>query len=747
MLDFEEGKTTATILGYIDGLPEQFRKPIEDTWERVLGVPYSEARDKLVGMMSQAGEDMAAASLARRRLEGWVRDSIEASRKPLVDDLDPRTLGYMQNLWKRLLVSHPATTSVNVQGWGVASIARMSSDIVQGLMTTVYDPTTGSRMLKHSFLDKPRLYADMWGTKEMWDDVMVNLMPKWARDQLTRETFGGVANKSPANLYNMPNNFLVRSAEKYADVAARVSFVNAQDSWTRAVSGLQELERQIYIGTGRRLEDIISSGDTHLITDDMWTRVVKTSLEDTFSMDYSKGKSFGGTLARTVQTISNAPGLGFVFPFGKFMANTVAFTWKHSPFGAWDFAKYLMKARKLERLGRTSAYVDLDAVGREIADSHYTATKALADATIGTVAFLTLGQYSYEQMQQGFDWNQLENPTGDIMDRTNLAPLSQYLLGGRIGAMLWNEEAPSKEMWKEISKLLAGGEFADLGNAEGFKTMREFATWMGSDEEGAAPARENFYNQLIKTVTEIGAGFTRPLDFPNKYFQTTNEIYGRSEGNVQIDRRMAREPGEVAFQNLARYVDQAFAPFTDEGMIGVAARSASRPEGDIKDPSTLATLTGMRFDHPMNWTDMALGMIGMPNFTIDSRTAVPEYDRFINEQIAPLLNMRMKELLATPVFKEASIERKRALVSQSISAVKDMVMTEVENHNFGVDPLMYDMRRVFSTYPKADQKEALEAFGMSGTNLRDLTLEQLYLLNEYLDFSRKQYRDFIGAFE
>ena len=198
---------------------------------------------------------------------------------------------------------------------------------------------------------------------------------------------------------------------------------------------------------------------------------------------------------------------------------------------------------------------------------------------------------------------------------------------------------------------------------------------------------------------------------------------------------------------MSRYMDQVFAPFTEDGVVGTPARSMSRPEGDIKNPNTTASLYGIKEDFPMNYTNKALGMVGLPEFKIDSRTAIPEFDRMINEVVAPLLNERFKTILQTVDFKKASQERKLDIVKSTVSQVKNAVIDDIDKGYRGTNDITLNLRRSFSTLPKVERDEALEVFDLQGTDPRDLTEYQLILLDEYMKMSRGQYKNYLNSFE
>lgn len=725
-IDFSEGKVANEVLGYIDSpsLPQAARDAIVQPWEQATGIPWNEAKDKLVSALAESGRELNTIMRAKMALSD---KQIQAARmkNPLqVKDMGPEWLGYMQSVWKRLLVSHPATSAVNVMGWMAANTLRAPSDVLQALFTASYKPREGMRMLKASVWDKSVLYSDLIGTKEMWESVAKELAPTWYVNAIQRETFGGVAAKNPAQLHRIPESSVVKGIEGTADMAARLTLVNAQDEWTRAISGMVELDRQIRRHTGKSYAQLVRDGEEELLKDadwagEAWARSLESALKDTFSYDYSLGKAYGfNHVARVMQEISNTPGLGFVFPFGKFVANAIAYTARHSPLGLIDAAKHFMKKEG------------------------YEGTKALADASIGMTAIGMLGKYSYEKMQEGFSWDQIENSNSDVVAITNLAPVSQLTLLGRMYEMAWvnGEEIPA-EMIAAFAEQLGVAPLADVGTSEFVKIIKGTFDYLGANsDEMAQAAKQTVLTSTMKVAGAITSGFTRPID-------PINDAVGVATGNnIQIDRRMAKSPEETFLLELTRYTDQMLAPILGEGeppTMAPPARGIARPEGDIVDPNSFAGMTGLKRSQPLSWTDKALGMVNLPTFKQETRSAIPEFDNFIFGEMAPRLDQKMKELLASDFFKKSSRETKRALVKKTISEVKEQVLDEVEEGTLGKDPYLFNERRKFMTNDKVERREALAALDLEDFNPRELSYEQLVELNEYMEMYREESKDFI----
>ena len=87
----------------------------------------TELRDLLAKDISEAGKTLAVMSQARRLIDGGIVAAGDKNKRTMEDDIEDAVkevekmkksepLKYGQSVWKRLLVSSPATTMINVAG-------------------------------------------------------------------------------------------------------------------------------------------------------------------------------------------------------------------------------------------------------------------------------------------------------------------------------------------------------------------------------------------------------------------------------------------------------------------------------------------------------------------------------------------------------------------------------------------------------------------------------------------------------
>lgn len=724
---FDEGETISGFVNYLKNMPQPILDPIKNAWEANINVPWEQGLDHLIRAAQDTGRTQYKFSRVNKELQEWVTNSITAQQKQDAKK-NPEYLRYIQSLWKRAVVSAIPTTSVNVQGWGVASAMRAADDLTeiftrptmgavisafQGSPTALKKGLTDSKAIAENMAFRARVFMDPFASKDVWDAAWENA-PKNIKNLVSRDTFGGVATNNPAQQFHMPDNKFFNSVETISELGSKLTAIDLQDRYTRAISGIIEMDKQSRLAFGKSYTQLVRDGEAYKFTDEMYSNVARTALEDTFSFDYAKGKDVLNRMARLVQTASDTPIVGFALPFGKFMNNIVAFSASHSPLGAWEVGKQMLK-------GNTDD-----------------ATTALSKAIAGSAIMGTIGYESYKSMKENGDqWYEM----GD-RDVSNLAPIAQQAIVGRMFWMGVNGDSIPLEMVTEAAKQLAVGEYAGAVGAP--KALTEFVnSWRDADESGRA-AFDTMWQEMAKTIGSIGAGFTRPLD-------TVNDVVFGQDQNTLLDRRMARSPKERFVLELTRYVDNIVAPIIGPEeyapKMGATARQASRPEGDINSPNPFSEQLGAKLLQTKNYTDYMLGTVNLPPFKIDSRTAIPEFDRIINEQMAPELNERARVLLKTPAWKTATQAGRLTLAKNLVSKVKEDVITRIESMELGYDPAVQNQRRLFSTKESALRAEAKKAFGWQDIPDRELSWKQIESLNIYIQDKKDNNKIIIDAIE
>lgn len=680
----------------------------------------------------QFAKDFANMSAANRQVdEDIIRETADILDLPPGIANHPQTIKYIQSVWRRLLVSHPGTTALNVLGWSQAYGART---LAEAMHATVLGGTgalgkmagakwgdkavSRSRALFQNQIFKLKMLLDPFSTIEGFLEMTEKLPNKMHRNTV-KAYFGGVDAQGAAEIYKMnPKSNIIKGTEAITDVAAKMSLIQVQDVLTKSFSGIAELDKLSRLYYNRGLDDLLEKGEANLLTDEMWGTAIQAMLKDTFSVDHTRGKGWANQIAGVVENISNAPGIGFLFPFGRFMNNNLAFIYEYSPLALAPIAVKIAKSG-----------------GKDL--GKFSIQEKITRASVGTVALATLWAGAEDAMQKGEQWYEVEAGTGEKVTKQNIAPENVYRIVARMIALYTKGEGIPEEMWSELGQILGPGQWTR--QLEGKNPLTELVQYMST----ATPEDQGEVLNLVTTIAKpfagIAAGFTRPLDFPNKLMGMA------THGDVMIDRRQATSVGDTMKQELTRYTNNLFAPFiadneAEDGtpVIGTPKRAATRPEGDIRDPNPYSSLFSRKEQPPANSIDILLGMVNYPPFLMDQRSAVPAFDHFVNEEVAPILNARAAQALRDPIFKAKPQNEKLAYVKDMLRSVRKEVIQNLGNGYTGgpQDRVNYE-RNKWSHLPLAKRKMAKQHYGITAKDT-DLSLIQLEILKEYI----KNYDDF-----
>jgi hypothetical protein len=760
-IDLGDGvRFTEQIANFARDLPQKtlddFNKILKPT-----GVKFGQFLDQMAVAESTSAQALNRASRAKKYATNFANLSAANTQldrdiyKGMKDSLDlpeeeyvgPQYARYAASLWRRMLVSHPGTTALNVIGWTQAFGAKSIAEMIHGgtLGTTgfigrMFNKQWGdkqlarSRALFQNQIYKTKMLLDPYSTVDGFLD-MVDKLPEKMRKQIDRSYFGGVDGTTSTDIYHMnPNNFFVKNAERVSDIASTATFVKAQDVVTKSFSAVADLDRLSRLHYGRGIDDLMAKGDSKLLTEEMWETAIHNMLKDTFSIDHTRAKGTLNMFARIVEQISNAPYVGFLFPFGRFMNNALGFMMEYSPLGLFSVAS---------KVYNNKAFT-------------YNAQEKLARAVVGTTALYGLFKTSQGHEQQGLQWNQVEDSTGDITNKSNTAPESMYRIVAKMSELYARGEGIPMEMWKELGNVLGPGQWSrqlTQGNALN-EIIAAMSSSAFSDEDRAEVMgvvdtllkgdMSPVVQGLVKTGAGIASGYTRPLDVFNKL------IGMGQENDPMIDRRMASTLSETMTQELTRYTNSLFSPFlgdqeTENGVpvIGTPKRAATRPEGDIHDPNPFSTLFARREEPAFNNIDRVLGMVNLPPFIMDKRSAIPELDHFVNKEVAPILNRRAKNLLENAQWRNAPQYEKVNQVRQMLLDVREEVIQNLRTGTIGGPQVRLNDERSkwTASYSLSEREMARRELGIT-TPDRELSKMQLEVMKEYIK-NRKEYLDYI----
>ena len=618
---------------------------------------------------------------------------------------------YVQNIWKRLLVSAPATTAANVFGFGQYYLANSVAEVLQGGMYMLGGDTQKASAL---FRIQGRKFLNLLDPYSTLDNYKELLKTDDRLGMILKETLAGGIEKTAKRFDFDPEGKAFQRTEFGVNLAQTISLVNLQDSLTKSQMFMTSIDKYLRLNKGKTFQETLESGNLLDIDEDVMNRALSDTLKSVFAKDYTKSKSFGGIagrLAGFVEGASNTPGIGFILPFGRFMNNVMATAYQWNPVtGGMESAVALMQGRKMD------------------------AMEAFSRATVGGAAIFSSVFFQQEQQKKGYNWNELETGTGEVLDITNTFPLSLLMIAGRIGARMSNGETVDKDLVLAFNQQIAIGQAAtdvQFGN----DITRMLTLFFNGDP--------NFTGRLptaieagMSSLGNVGAGFTRPLSLLNTLTGYAIQETTPYDVTPLVDRRLARGGFEKFSLNSSRYVDNIIEGILSvvngkTTLIGEEKRVASR-EGSIFDPSPYRSATGQRVKQPRTFANIVFGMVDKPEWKTGMYTGVPEFDNFANQVLAPIIESEAELLLKDERFVKGNSDYKRKRVNKMMQDVKGAMtkyLTVVPETEGG---LLYRKKKL-DTKPKADLKRAREITEID-SSIIDMTEHEVAQFEAALDY-------------
>ena len=685
-----------------------------------------ELGDIIAATTSSAGSTLSVMASVRRATDAGVVSGNEIlaqtlASKEVRDTLDSENIltkkakvgAYAQNIWKRLLVSSPATTAANVAGFAQFYAGQGVADLFasgQLGIAAVGAASIGNTKLSKELFRQSRVYRDIqtqkmknfvdpMSTYESFMGLMDELGDNKEVKSLLFETIGGGVERT-AQRYGMSvDGGVLQKSEIFADAAMTITGVRVQDVFTKSQMFMSELDKYIRLKhKDTTLIDVMKSGDLTKIDDDVIGGAVDTTLRSVFSKDYTTDDQYLGFAAKFVEQASNTPLLGTVIPFGRFMNNVVATAYQWSPLS------FVGAAGKIAKSG-----------------GDIKANEALARSLVGSTALVMAMQMDDERQKKGLSVNEIEL-SGTIVDVRNVFPFSLFLAVGR-GANLSikkNEPIPS-ELREEILNQLAIGQVArDAQFGNDLFNVFDFFTGSGD--------RRSELDALYKSMGNIAAGATRPLDAINR------SVGFLADNDVAKDVRQA-DGAAVFTQASTKYFDNILEVLIGESetLTGENLRVSSR-EGDIYDANPLARILGLNIKRGKTATEQAYTMTELQSWKQDQRSQIPMYDRIFNETLAPVLEKRMQRLIQSKRFKEGDLEYKRGRVKHVLKEARDDIRKhmDIPNASGYMDQQRYRASTKGTKLQQAKAMKYMKSLGVS-VDLKDFNFRELKTYESYID--------------
>lgn len=745
----QDERVVQQMITFVDQLPEDMRVNLDDAFTRQFGegVTLSNMKESLSATVSQMGSTFQAIQESGRLLSESVARKTRASELIKAGKKEPieapiakinDVMHYTQNAWKRALVSHPATTAVNVMGWAQATGARQLALMTSG---AYYGVTGWAAKLASPFSATAKTLSDAHLTKakntfkayaytlntllhpfatrdefEMlingWDTVYrsagkgdkvihTEAVPKKFATQLDRASYSQTAGVGKTRIEDS-DSLVVRGIERYLDGAQAMSLVRFQDSITKSISFMEALNTSLLRRTGKGYSETVAQGGTHAIPEEAWEEATRFALRDVMSADYTKGpKTFFSTFANTIETVSNNSLLGWFMPFGRFMNNALAFTYQYSPIGM------------LRVLGKhpNESTVDI-----------------LSQAAVGSAALYFAFAREQAKAEKGIPWYVEEGNDGVQYDFTNLAPGAAFSLMGRIIHHINQGDNPvDKDVVKDLlmqlgsASVLATMSKADEGLTD--KLINMFNVLAGEDSNHIGVVQGTLLG-LAQAGAGIFAGFTRPLE------PFSSIAAGSSErGQLYID-RAGLEGMDSVKSEATRYVDGLLAPFLEEST-RPPRYDAINPRGH-KDPNPMGRLLGLRQAPAQTDAERMFAEAFFPEWKANQKSNVAALDSVVNEKVQTLMEIRATRLRNSSAWQKGDLSTRRKLVTDLLKSVREETVQWATQDDMS-DAALYKLQDTYSRRPADLRKRAQEAYGIDKP-FKELSAREIMELTEYMDY-------------
>lgn len=757
----KDEKVTDVLTSFIDYLPKKDLDEINNSLKAqglLLGDTVNTSAtvgDLLAGKSSLAGQALSVMGSAKQAINGTLlvgRDALDKVVKE-VDDVTEGALAktqttqgisYIQNIWRRLLVSSPATTAVNVFGFSQYAVGQTVVDLFssgQYAMAAAFTKgATRKEMLRKSrvYIDvqaqKMKNFLDPYATMSAYKSVL-ELDPKATK--VLFDSLAGSGIERSAKRYGIdPSNSFAKNAERLADAANLLTGVRIQDSYTKSQMFMAELDKAIRLNTGSTFAEVARKGDLDVIDGKYVSDSISTTLKSVFSKDYTIPET-GGIMAepaKLIEGITRAPLLGLALPFGRFFNNVIATHYQWGPMPFVPIAARILK-NSVTKAGRAK-------IGAEL-----TTDQAFAKAVVGTGALVGMMQYDKHKSEQGLGTFEVQLGSS-VINAKYIFPFSLYLASARlINNMMSDEPVPSEAMKDYAEQIGIANLSKNLETGTEIRAVMDTIT-NTEDPQAMKIARDLF---AVK-FGNVAAGFTRPLDAIN---QAVGAIAGTDAAK---DVRLADGAIAMGTQKATRYVDNIVelvsdsidkvtgakeSPIIDKYITGVKLKSASRPGDVLPSDNFLAKIAGIKIVPSTTETEELFTLTHLETFKMQGRTNVAEYDDYTRKFLQPLFEKQSEVLRNSDAFKRASLTQKREIIKAKLKQIKASIAAYAKNDFKRIDGdsgFKMQMTNTALGVEKGVKQDVIKAMKQYGyeTDIRKMSVQELHWFLVYTKIRKDQ---------
>jgi len=616
-----------------------------------------------------------------------------------------------QNRLIRLLVSNPSTSALNMIGWGanagintVSDMALMTVHAGRGTLAKAIGMEKAgeksykiARSLLESNYFRMRLLLDPDMTHAAFESALTRNSK--ALQTLASTLPGGIDNvtKLVTDGKFTPNQKLIgQKAEDAVDFIQMLSFVKAQDNFTKSQEFVFQMDKQLRLVTGKgwsefyNWEDAAKFMSTKAYTE-IETKAVNRTLENIFSKSY-KDSGLVGEVAGVIEDARNIPGIGLLVPFGRFFNNTV------------DFG---LQASGLAIAGKAAGKYSDKAYGELF-------TKATVSWSLASL----MVQQEREDRKAGLGLYQ-SSVGGEVVTRQYDYPVSAFKAAARMASYWADGEEPPAEVLQQVAKdFTLQGLLRNLDKTQQDVTGIFFYMFQGDMKES--------WRAFGKSFGGIGS---QVLSSGSRFIEPVNTLAGIASG--QQARPIDRYQGNKFYNDSTRYIDNILPLFLGESVRGETLKQAAIGEADITSTKTL----GVR---PIRLTDTqrVMNMLGYETFKLNAaskiRMQAPEAANEYNGILFDIIEAKSSALMDSKAFRNEPLERQRLyweteILPEAKELAKSFLYLQYSGPLDTID-LQYELSNKYNN-KKIDS--AVEELNFDG-DIGDMTRAELYVLKEYL---------------
>jgi len=693
---------------------------------------------------------------------------------------------WLQNVWRRTVVSALQTSVLNVKGFKAATAINAFADISLipiEYTNSLYKLARGDREgalrsfrrttdIRQNQIERLRNFLDPNATKEMFEDLMK--IDKRSAKILDRAISGGLEGTKDieelAKKFDLdPNNPAFRTVEGYANVAQKIMLVDTVDKFMKSQAYLGNLDMAIRENISgmnfRKMSQLSQKELTKMLVSEEFTdatiQATNLTLSDIFSKSYKYIGKEGGNkpltqLAGFIEDIGNIPILGTAFPFGKFFNNTVALTYDVMGGGniaaIMELAKtgavsYGTKRRAAKGLigGGGFGLMFTDPLGLSTTDKEDDSAIGLIDqVTVGAMIYTGLNfslERDREKQRLGLSWNEELKSNGSIVDITYDFPASQYALTARVlNTVKESKENLPKELVGAMSEQLLFGQLQrNLGKYGNIGPM--IGEIYNAIFEGDFTSWDKSWQLMLRgpgsLISGSISGILRPVD-------PINRLAGYYLG-TESEAKDAKQTNTLLYDS-GRYLHNIFEVLMGDSK--VPERKEMAREGKVYPTSPASDVFSERTLEPKTYTELALSDVNLKGWAQDLKSYYPEGLSLFNELIAPVLERKFESFVTSERYKAMPYDKKMRRVKGILSETKTQIKKRMLTGAYGRDSA--EPQRARYIMEIADTKgstraKALEALGLKGNlntdDLLELNTLQLYKIFSRIKIIEKQFRE------